>query len=148
MKKLFTTLIIISGMMFALQASADSFSTDPAVLPQPARQTIADNFSKTGIGLIKTETHLIGRDDYEVRFTDGSEIEFDSNGAWTSVDCGKNAVPKNFVPARIREYVKKNLRGVAIVKIERERHGYEIELADGVDVKFDLEGNFKSIDMN
>ena len=148
MRNFIVTLFVAAAAMCGLQAHADTYSTDPSALPQTARGIIEKSFPKAEIGMIKTDTHILGTDDYEVKFTDGSEIEFDSKGDWSSVDCVRRAVPQEFVPKAISNYVKTNLRGVAIVKIERNRYGYEIELADGVEVKFDKECRFRSVDMN
>ena len=48
----------------------------------------------------------------------------------------------------IRNYVAKNFPDVKIVKIEKDFVGFDIELSDGVEVKFDRLGNFKSVDMD
>ena len=61
------------------------------------------------------------RDYYEVLLTDRTEIDFDSNGNWTDVDCKKAAVPEALIPVSVKEYVKTNFPQEIITKIER-RH--------------------------
>jgi len=68
------------------------------------------------------------RTTYEVHLTDGTEINFTSKGDWDKVDCQFKAVPAALVPAPIAAYVQANFQGTPIVKIDKERCGYDIEL--------------------
>ena len=86
-------------------------------------------------------------DEYEVVLTDGSEISFDRNGNWDNVEVNNTAsVPKGFVPKGVGEYVKKNHAGTRVVGIDKDRSGYEVELSNGIDLKFDRAGNFLKYD--
>lgn len=58
----------------------------------------------------------------------------------------KGAVPSAIVPKRIRNYVAKNYNDADIVEIEKNHKGYTIELADDIELKFDLLGTFKKVD--
>ena len=78
----------------------------------------------------------------------GTKIEFNNAGKWTSVDCQTREVPQDLILKPIRNYVAKNFPDVKIVKIEKDFVGFDIELSDGVEVKFDRLGNFKSVDMD
>ena len=78
-----------------------------------------------------------GANKYEVFLADGTEVEFDQSGAWTSVDCKSKAVPAAIVPEAIGRYVAENYPNLAIVQIERESYGYEIELSNDLDIQFD-----------
>ena len=60
--------------------------------------------------------------------------------------CETKAVPASLVPAAIANYVKGNFPGTFIEKIDKERYGYEIELSNDLDLKFDKKGNLKRID--
>ena len=77
---------------------------------------------------------------------DGTEIEFDADGSWESVDCGASAVPASVVPKAIATYVKNNYRGAKIVEIEVDRKGYDVKLSTGLELKFDRAGKFLRID--
>ena len=48
----------------------------------------------------------------------------------------------------IRNYLKKNFNDEKVVKIEKKSWGYELELSDGVELKFNLLGQFKSMNMD
>ena len=68
-------------------------------------------------------------------------------GAWTKVDCqGMTAVPAAIVPAAMQQYVNANFPGCVITKIDKERYGYEIELSNDVDLKFNNQGQIIGFD--
>ena len=89
---------------------------------------------------------MLGSKKYEVLLTDRTEIDFDSNGNWTEVDCKKAAVPEALIPVSVREYVKTNFPQEMITKIERGRSGVEVELANDYSLKFNNKGKFVSMD--
>ena len=75
--------------------------------------------------------------------TDGSEITFDSKGNWENVETPNNkSVPSFFIPKAVADFVKTNQSGAKVVGIEKERHGYDVELSNGIDMKFDKNGKF------
>lgn len=55
-------------------------------------------------------------------------------------------MPGSFVPNAIQTYVANNQKGAKVVGIERTRGGYDIELSNGIEMKFDKNGNFKRYD--
>ncbi|MDE6394420.1 MAG: PepSY-like domain-containing protein, partial [Duncaniella sp.] len=84
--------------------------------------------------------------EYEVILSDGTEVDFNKDGAWKSIDRGQKAVPDALVLKPIRDYVAKAYPGQKIVDIEKDRKGYEITLTRGTELKFDSAGTFKKID--
>ena len=112
-----------------------------AQLPQKAQQFITKHFS--GIDF------LSGKQDYgeyEVYLSDGTEIDFTATGDWKDVDCHTRAVPAAIVPAAITKYVKTQFPNNIIVKISKKYAGYEVELNNDMELKFDKNGNFQYID--
>jgi len=105
-------------------------------LPQAAQTFLSNYFSNQQVAKVEKESEN-GADHYEVTFADGTELEFDQSGAWTSVDCKKRAVPAAIVPEAISKYVSENYANLIIVQIERESYGYEIELSNDLDIRFD-----------
>ena len=95
---------------------------------------------------IKIEKHTFGGTEYDVILVNGTEVEFDSDGKWTEIDCGHNAVPAALIMKPIRDYVAKNYKGLNIVKISVERSKYEVELSNGLDLDFSRSGEFLRID--
>jgi hypothetical protein len=96
--------------------------------------------------MIKVDRHLLRKTDYDVRLTDGTKIEFNPSGKWTSVRMKKGAVPSGLVLRAIRNYVNKNHKGVDITEITKKRNGaYELKLSDGVELKFNALGGIKKV---
>lgn len=144
-KKLLIALIAVVGLSSAATAR-DVYSHDGSVLPKAAQTTIANNF-KAKVSIVKVDKEFGRISDYETILTDGTEITFDRDGNWENIEVNiSKSVPSAFVPASIASYVKKNQPGTRIVGIEKERKGYEIELSNGVDIKFDTAGNFVRYD--
>ena len=83
---------------------------------------------------------------YEVHLNDGTEINFDRKGNWDKVDCKLKAVPAHLIPATIASNVETQFSGTVITKIDKERYGYEIELSNGLDLKFNRQGMLSEID--
>ena len=81
-----------------------------------------------------------------VMLSDGTEVDFDSSNQWESIDSHTKAVPAALVPSSVASYVKGNYASLFIVKIDKKRTGYEIELSNGMELKFDGNGNFMGID--
>lgn len=134
--------MIIAVMAVAGVQARDSYARDASALPQAAQTVLSNNF-KSKVSVVKIEKKLGRVTEYDVVMTDGSEITFDRQGNWESVETGNNShVPSGFVPAAITNYVKKAQPGTRIVGIEKERSGYEVELSNGVEMKFSKAGEF------
>ena len=84
--------------------------------------------------------------EYKVYLANGTKVEFDGDGAWKEVDGKRNAIPTGFIPAKISNYVKRSFPNTTITKIERDRKEIEVKLNNGLELKFDKNGNFKKID--
>ena len=73
---------------------------------------------------------------YEVTLSDGTEIDFTSNGQWKDVDVKQNTMPLGFIPAQITKTLNARHAGDAIKQIERKRQGYKVELSSGLEAHF------------
>lgn len=145
MKKL---LAIVSALLLLTlpMAARDQVYHNANPLPPAARTILKDQFPKLEVNRVKVESHVVGGNEYEVILSDGTEIEFNSKGEWTEVDCGHKAVPDFFVLPVIKEYISKNHKGQQIVKVDKSSKHYEVELLNGMDLKFDRSGKFLRID--
>lgn len=145
MKKIIS--ILAALMLIALPAAArDRVYNDGSCLPKAATQTIQKYFGKVGINHVKVDTKTFGGADYDVVLNNGTEIEFNTDGQLTEIDCGRSAIPDGLVLKPIRDYVSKNFKGKKIVGMEVNRSSYDIELIDGTELKFDRSGKFIRID--
>lgn len=145
MKKILFALIAILGIAVCTQAR-DTYAHDASVLPKAAQTTIADNF-KAKVSVVKIDKDFGRVSDYGAILTDGTEISFDRDGNWENVEVSNSkSVPSAFVPKAIQDYVSKNQKGTRIVGIDKERNGFDVELSNGVEMKFDKAGNFQRYD--
>ena len=134
MKKVF--LLLLSVIALNVYANTDRTVTF-AQLPQKAQQFINTHFSNVGFLSAKQDDG-----EYEVMLKDGTKVDFTLQGDWKEVDCHVTAVPAAIVPAGITQYVKTNFPNNIITKIEKKYGGYDIELNNDLELKFDKNGNF------
>lgn len=134
---------VIFGFMSGY--AIDKYSVDRNDLPEAAQKFLTEYFPKAKIGMVKIDTHLLKKTDYDVKLVNGTKIEFNNAGKWTSVDCKNTAVPESIIPKAIRTYVAKNFSDVKIVKIEKKSTRYEVKLSDDVELTFSLLGQFKGV---
>ena len=142
-------LLILMTLMFSVSSgyAFDKYSIDRADLPAEAREFLELHFPKSKIAMIKVDKHLLKKTDYDVKLVNGTKVEFNNSGKWTSVDCKRSAVPEKIVPDAIKRYVKKNCPDVKIVRIEKTATQFEVELSDDVELTFNHLGQFKSMKM-
>ena len=145
MKKLFLAFVLALGFG-AVASPGDTYAHDASVLPQSAQSTISANF-KSKVSVVKIEKDFGRVSEYEVTLSDGCEISFDRHGNWKNVEVNAaKSVPAAIVPQGIKDYVSSKHAGQRIVGIEKERNGYDIELSNGVDIKFNKEAQFVRYD--
>lgn len=139
-------LLMLAAVLSVGVTTARDKSIAPADLPRAAQLYIEKNFGKNKVHHAKVDAKLLGSKEYDVILKDGTELEFDSNGALTEIDCGVKEVPSKIVPAAIADYVKRYFPGQKIHSMEIKSSGYEVDLGNGVEIKFDNAGNFKRVD--
>lgn len=145
MKKFTLCLLMIIAAAGVVRAK-DEYAHDASVLPAAAQSTIKKNF-KAGVSVVKIDKDFGRVSEYEVALTDGTEITFDRDGNWKDVETNiSKTVPAAFIPSGIRDYVARNYKNIRIVGIEKERNGYEVSLSNGIDMKFNRNGEFIRFD--
>lgn len=148
MKKLITAILMAMAAVTVYAFPFDKYSLNRSDLPQEAQEFLSTYFPKGKVSMIKVDKHLFKKTDYDVKLVNGTKIEFNNKGKWTSVDCKTRQVPEVLVIKPIQRYADKQFPGTKIVKIEKKTLGFEIELSDGVELKFDRLGTFKSMSMD
>jgi predicted nucleotide-binding protein (sugar kinase/HSP70/actin superfamily) len=145
MKKILFTLIAVFSVGI-LSANADNDKIiNKNQLPAQAQQFINKHFAGIEISYAKEEWDNF-KHSYEVRLTDGTNIEFTSKGNWDEVNCRFSEVPSAIIPQPIREYIKKNYPGAKVILIEKDRNDYEVKLSNRLELKFDKDFNIYDID--
>ncbi len=114
-------------------------------LPAEARQMIHTYFNNDPIqlALYDREWDDMG---YEVRLKSGTEIDFTRSGRWIHVDCAPQSVPEGLIPSHILDQVKRDYPGHRILKVERDRRGYELTLSGDFELKFSNDGRLVGYD--
>ncbi len=143
--------IIAAVMLFAGIVCAKADNDRPVALnelPKASQEFLAEHFGDRQLAYATVDSKFVGNE-YEVLYTDRTEVEFNSKGEWTSVDCRYEAVPADIVPAEITRYISTlELPGGqnTIRKISRDRFEWEVELVNGWEFSFDLKFNLIGMD--
>ncbi|MBO5616012.1 MAG: PepSY-like domain-containing protein [Prevotella sp.] len=135
----------ICMMMQSVSASASDRMIPAERIPAPARAFIQKTFPNQAIAFAQLDYDFF-RKTYEVHLINGVKMDFDSKGTWDKVDCKFSAVPANLVPVALANHVKMNFRGAQIVKIDKKRYGFKVELSNGLELKFNKQGGLIAID--
>ena len=135
MKQMKYFLAALLCVLMSNVAQADDRPIPVEQLPVAAKTFVQTNFQ--GKKIIYAEKDW---NSYECRLDDGTKIEFNRKGNWKKVDCHMTAVPAAIVPQAIQQYVTTNFAGCIITKIDKERYGYDIELSNDIDLKFNYQG--------
>lgn len=144
MKKLLALFVCLFTMQAVVWADDDR-PIKVEQMPQQAQQFIKKYFPKSSVALAKMEVDLFSKS-YEVIFTNGDKLEFDSKGAWTEVNCKYSTVPTEIIPVAIKTYVTQHYPETKIIKIEKDTRDYEVELSNRWEIKFDKKFNVIDID--
>ena len=144
MKKLMLILAVLFGAMTA--TARDNYSHDVNILPKAAKTMLSENF-KSGVSHIKIGKEFGQIRKYNVVMTDGTEISFDKHGNWKDVEVAHDSVvPVAFIPSAINTFVKEKQGTAKVTGIEKKAYGYDVELSNGVDVRFTAKGKFLRYD--
>ena len=114
-------------------------------LPVKALETINSHYSQDNIASYEVKTIPVIGKSYEVKFSDGAEIDFDSNGVWHEWKDAKG-LPKGILPDNIKTYLSKNYASTFATAIDKEDKKIKIDLASDIDLEFDATGNFVRVD--
>ena len=144
MKKMLLSVLAIATLAIA-PAIAKDVPITTQKLPAEAQKFLKENFAQNKVVSAVHDSDVTDND-YTVILDSGVKIEFDSSGKWESIKNKKGEVPANLIPAKIKSYISLNYPSIGIEKIERKRYGYEVELANDLDLKFDHNGKFIGLD--
>ena len=146
MKKILVTAVLLfAGITVSLADSNDRPITLDK-LPAAAQTFLKTHFADLTLAYAVEDPKLVGSE-YEVTYTDRTEVEFDNKGEWSSVERKYAAVPASIVPTQISAYVaKSSFPNQYIKKIERNAYTWEIELSNGIEIEFDKD--FRVIDID
>ena len=132
MKKTFLTLFLMTTMFGAAYADGREKPTSVDKLPQAAQEFLSAHFKDLTVAYAVEEQKYTGKE-YEVVYTDRTEIEFRSDGQWESVGRKYSPVPASIVPQPIQTFVSgSNYPGQFIRQIDRNAYTWEVEFGDQI----------------
>ncbi len=135
--------------IFALVLLMSACTDKPVIaaqLPVAITSFIQQNFPGQAISFATKDLEITGWQ-YDVVLADGTQIDFDTDKVWDKIQCTMtNPVPTALIPAPIVAHLKGNFPDAMVMKIDKERYGYEIELANGLELKFTKQGALMEVD--
>ena len=137
--------LILSLSVFALSAKADDKPIDYEQLPAAARVFIQSDFPSLSISFITRDADLLDTT-YDVHFTNGLKLEFNSKGEWKEISNATALIDTKYIPKEILASIASRWPDAGIKKIERYRQGYEIELTNRLELKYDKHFRLVEID--
>ena len=141
MKKLSIITAFVAILCFGMtKAMAQNTNANPAIT-----QFVAQYFPQATVQMVMPDD-----DDIDVVLSDYTKIEFKLNNEWKKVDCEHSttytSVPAELVPEQITAYVAGNFPGAVIKKLEKTFWGWEIELNNQLELKFNNRFKVTEID--
>ncbi len=143
-KKLLVLLLALLPVTFVSAEVDDERPISFEQLPVASREFIKKHFPEAKMAFATVEGRLWPS--YDVIFTDGTKMEFDSDGQWKDIDCKYSYVPEAVMLPKIVEFYKQIYPEARVKEIERDRSGYELRLDNRMELHFDLRGNFRGYD--
>ena len=139
---------IVSGI-FALALLMTGCSDKPvlpAQLPAPIQTFVQQYFPGQTITFAQKDLELTGWK-YEIFLADGTHIDFDTDDMWDKSECSlTNPVPTALIPPPVASTIQANYPDAMITKIDKERNGFEVDLANGLELKFNKQGAIVDMD--
>lgn len=140
--------MIASFLLITISACADNdtISRNPSDLPVQSRTFLTEHFGNMPVAHIKIEKNWLGVKGYDVILTDGTKVEFTKDGEWKEVKGHRQGIPSAIIPASILRYLRQHYDGIAVTAIDKDSRDYELDLKNGVELTFDRQGNFLTLD--
>lgn len=124
-----------AAFIMALSAYADDKPVSYDRIPESARTFISTNFPSDNVSYVTVDDDLI-RPDYTVVLESGIHLEFTADGALDKIEAGRAGIPVSVIPVQITEYVERHYPGASCRTYDVGRRGYEVELSNGMELKF------------
>lgn len=136
--------LLLALLAVALYANAQT-ELKTSQLPKGAHDFVKKYFSENAIVYAERDRDIFDKE-YEVKLSDGTEIEFDYNGKWKKIEAKRNTVPVALLPAPIAAHILRQHATQNIVQAEKKSWGYEVELRNGAELEFNRKGQYLRTD--
>ncbi len=147
-----TTIAIVIAVIIAATAwsCSDDDKNDGPVsyeqLPMAAKTFLTEYYGGIPVVNVRSE----GKDnslETTVTLKNGHEIEFNSMGEWNDVEApAGDVIPFAIIPEPIQAYLVATYPDQGVREISRGYNGYEVKLANGLELKFSPSGEYTGID--
>lgn len=124
---LIKTWLLLSVILTVVSCDKDEKEIGYDALPQKAQLFIAQYFPMAECSRIVRDKDD-GTTEYEAWLSDGTELDFDKQGDWTSVDCKFSALPEGILPEAIATDIATRYPDAVPYKVEKQPGGYEIDI--------------------
>ena len=145
MKKNILNLLAVASLIFSTSAcnSDDSDSREVIVevaeLPEQSRNFLETNFN--GFQVNRATKDVSSFDEYyEIFVNNGITIDFNRIGEWTEVDGNGLSIPTSFIDEEIVSYINTNYPTFPIESIDKKPYGYEVDLINNTELRFNTSG--------
>ena len=132
MKSIKAILLLVAMMATSFIAKADHDQVITFDQMPEAAQAFHKQYFAGKVPLVVT----VDWDDYTIRYESGEKVEFDKQGSWKEIDCRASQVPVELIPEEIKANIQATFPGAIILKIDRNRRGYEVKLNNGLEVEY------------
>lgn len=136
----------VAGLSAGQLAAASEITTDISRLPKPAQEFAAKAYPNAKVVGIEIETSLAKPVEYDATLSDGGKIEFNASGEWTKIESKFSGVPASLLPETAAAHVEGRYGGQKIKSVSKKRFGWEVDLLNGLELKFDTAGKFIGVD--
>ena len=133
--------IIITGVVALFSVGLIS-AQEMKNLPKNSQKAIKSHFSALTVDKINIDEDEMD-EMYQVKFTDGTIIEFNKKGKPTEVSSEKE-VPEALLPRKIKLFLNNKYEGAKVTEWEFDDNKHEINLEDGTELIFNKKGKFVS----
>mgnify|MGYP003526165418 FL=1 len=145
MKKNILNLLAVASLIFSTSAcnSDDSDSREVIIevaeLPEQSRNFLETNFN--GFQVNRATKDVSSFDEYyEIFVNNGITIDFNRIGEWTEVDGNGLSIPTSFIDEEIVSYINTNFPTFPIENIDKKPYGYEVDLINNTELRFNTSG--------
>lgn len=143
-------LLALTALALTVSSNAKSINITVNQLPAPAKAYVIENFGTSSVRKVEKDSK-----EYEVKFYNGTEIEFYKSGDLKKVESDNHrALPTgvlNPLPASVKAYVNSKFAGWKITEVKVKDSKIEIELEKGrydAELKFTRSGKLLKVEID
>lgn len=111
------TFLLLSSLVFG------DWVVPATALPPKALSFITTNFPDAQIWKVERDGLK-----YEVKLSNGVDIDFNLSGDWVDIDGGYVAIPLTVLPSHVANTVQQTYPNTSIIDIEKEWSNYKVKL--------------------